>query len=309
MLQTSENSSSLSLRASLARDLIDSLDPASYLRRLGYDAYHWQVFVLEAIKRGWTRIHINGARQIGKTRITAGVPAFMSKSERALTLIYAPSDDQAKIDIEYVKEFIYRDESYPELVLDSIDHIKLPNGSFIKANTATAKTKRGRAMPRVIIFDEAAWTEDELYKTIRPMLTMNPRCILIAISTPHGRAGWFYRASRSARWLRLVVKAPWDIQDGVLVPASTEAVFQKLMAKQGIYGFYSPRHTDRDFMEEELEEHGERWFRQEYLCEYVEPEDAVFSYEDIERMMVGTAEPLKVGEIIEADIASLEVGR
>jgi phage terminase large subunit GpA-like protein len=269
----------------LALELLDTVDPTEYLRRLGYEPFEWQVFALDAIKKGWTRVHINGARQSGKSTVTAGVPAYVSKTERALSLIYAPSDDQSKDDIERVKDFIRRDDSYPHLVLDSTEHIKLPNGSYVRAHTSTAKTKRGKSMPRVIVFDEAAWIEDVLYKTVRPMLTENPRCVVIALSTPNGRDGWFYRASQSRRWLRVVVKAPWDLNEyGELIPAEGEAQFRRRMAANGIHGFYSPRHRDKEFMLEELEEHGERWFRQEYLCEYVEPEDLVFDYDQVDRI-------------------------
>lgn len=273
------------LLSSLAQDLIDVLDPVEYLKRLDFEPYPWQTFVMQAIRDGHTRIQIHGCRQSGKSTITAGVPAHVSKLERALSLIYTPSDEQSKDDIERVKDFIYRDESYPDLVLDSMEHVKLPNGSFVKANTASPKTKRGKSMPRVIIFDEAAFIEDALYKTVRPMLVKNPRCIVIAISTGNGRSGWFFRASKSERWFRVMVKAPWRLEKGVLVPDEQEKKFKARMAAQGIHAFYSPRHYDRAFMEEELEEHGELWFRQEYLCEFVEPEEQTFAYEDIARAL------------------------
>ena len=293
------------LRKSLVLDLIDTVDPTEYLRRLEYEPYPWQVFTLDRIKRGCTRVHINGARQSGKSTVTAGVPAYVSKTERALSLIYAPSDDQSKDDIERVKDFIRRDVSYPQLVLDSIEHIKLPNGSYVRAHTSTAKTKRGKSMPRVIVFDEAAYIDDVLYKTVRPMLTENPRCVVIALSTPNGRDGWFYRASESERWLRIVVKAPWDLNEyRELIPAEPEKQFRKRMAEKGIHGFYSPRHRDKDFMLEELEEHGERWFRQEYLCEYVEPEDVVFDYDQIDRMF---GNPIKGDESDEGVLISPHV--
>lgn len=300
--------SSMDLKRSLAIDLIDTLDPTEYLRRLDYDPYVWQVFVLEAIKQGYTRIHINGVRQGGKSTVTAGVPAYVSKIEKALSLIYAPSDDQSKDDIERVKEFIYRDESYPPLVLDSREHIKLPNGSYVRAHTSTAKTKRGKSMPRVIVFDEAAYIEDPLYKTVRPMLTENPTCVVIALSSPNGRDGWFYRASKSKRWLRIMVKAPWDLNEyGELVEAEPEEKFQKRMLAKGIHAFYSPRHRDVEFMLEELDEHGERWFRQEYLCEYVEPEDLVFDYDDVERMFGQKVDPIGMDRLPEADLDALVV--
>ena len=291
----------------MLHSLLDALDPKEYLTRLGFEPYRAQEFVLEKIQQGYKRIHINGARQSGKSTVTAGVPAYVAKTERALSLIYTPSDKQSKLDLEYVKDFIRRDDSYPSLLLDSTEHVKLPNGSYIEAHTSTAKTKRGRSMPRVLIFDEAAYIEDVLYKTIRPMLTQNPDCVVIALSTPNGRDGWFYRASESERWLRIVVKAPWDLDEySELIPAEPEEAFQKRMAEKGIHGFYSPRHKDKEFMLEELEEHGERWFRQEYLCEYVEPEDLVFDYDQIDKIF---GNPIKSedleGVVISPDVETL----
>lgn len=288
--------------------MIEALDPEAYIRRFEeYEIYPWQVFVLNAVRRGERRISIIGARQSGKSTITAGIPAYTAKNEKALALIYAPSREQAEDDIAKVKDYINNDDSYPVLQLDSLDHVKLPNGSYIKANTSTAKTKRGKSKPRILIFDEAALIDDALYKTVRPMLTKNPECILIALSSPYGKRGWFYRAAQSERWLRIVVKAPWDIQNGVLVPAEPEAVFQARMKAQGIHGFYSPRHTDRAFMVDELEEQGERWFRQEYLCEFVETEDAAFRAEYIEAAK-RDYEPLLDGLPTVDDYEPLEVG-
>lgn len=268
----------------MCKDLEEALDPQVYFENLGLDPYPWQVFVINAIKEGKRWIHITGARQAGKTFISAGMPAYISKNEKALTLIYAPSEEQAGFSIEYAKEFINRDSNYPQLKLESRDHILLPNGSFIKSNTSSSKTKRGRAMPRLIIFDEAAITEDELFSTITPMLNKNPTCVVIAISTPYGKKGWFYTARKHPSWTKVEVRAPWDIVDNqYLIPAEPEEQYQARMLKQGIHAFYSPRHTDKAFLEDELTRHSADWFRQEYLCEFVEPDDQAFGYDDVDR--------------------------
>jgi hypothetical protein len=280
-----ESESSTDLGRSLASDFLEAADPAEYLRRIGKDPYPWQVYILEQIQAGTVRVWLDGARQSGKSTLTAGLPAFVSKTERALSLIYAASEDQAKDDIDKVKEYIEADDTYPDLKLDSTEHIKLPNGSYIKANTSTAKTKRGKSKPRLILFDEAAQVGDDLYRTVRPMLTANPTCLVIALSTPWGKSGFFFRLSKNPRWLRVMVRAPWEVKGSRVVSAEPEERFAKRMLAEGIHAFYSPRHTDRDFMQEELEEHGERWFRQEYLCEFVEAEDNVFSYDDIAAMV------------------------
>jgi hypothetical protein len=46
------------------------------------------------------------------------------------------------------------------------------------------------------------------------------------------------------------------------------------------------------FLEEERESMGDRWFRQEYFCEFREAEDYVFSREMIERAFTDKFEPL-----------------
>jgi hypothetical protein len=43
----------------------------------------------------------------------------------------------------------------------------------------------------LIIVDEAARVEDELYQAIAPMRALG-KAQLIALSTPHGKQGWFY---------------------------------------------------------------------------------------------------------------------
>jgi hypothetical protein len=45
------------------------------------------------------------------------------------------------------------------------------------------------------------------------------------------------------------------------------------------------------FLAEEREREGDKWFRQEYLCEFVEREGAVFSQESIDKA-VQDFEPL-----------------
>ena len=273
-----------SVKKQMLSDLITTLDPQVYLESLGFTAFPWQVFVLDAIKKGYRWIHITGARQSGKTFITAGMPVQTSKNEKALSLIYAPSDEQAGLSIEYAKEYIARDETYPELKLNSVEHIKLPNGSYIKANTSNAKTKRGRSKPRLIIFDEAALIEDELYGTITPMLTDNPNCVVIALSTPYGKSGWFYEARKKDKWLKVEVRAPWDIvENRYIVPAEPEEQYRKRMLKQGIHAFYSPRHYDKQLIQDALDDHGALWVKQEYFCEFVEPEDMAFTYADIDK--------------------------
>ena len=46
------------------------------------------------------------------------------------------------------------------------------------------------------------------------------------------------------------------------------------------------------FLKDEQRALGERWFRQEYYCEFVETLDQVFRMEDIERSFTDDVKPL-----------------
>ncbi len=48
----------------------------------------------------------------------------------------------------------------------------------------------------------------------------------------------------------------------------------------------------RAFLDEERASLGDRWFRQEYFCEFGENEEGTFSYEDIEAALDPTIRPL-----------------
>jgi hypothetical protein len=64
------------------------------------------------------------------------------------------------------------------------------------------------------------------------------------------------------------------------------------MAAAGIRAWYSPRHGDLDGQKFQLNEMGPQKYRQECGVEFVEPDDMVFSYEDIDRLMNARAEPI-----------------
>jgi hypothetical protein len=169
---------------------------------------------------------------------------------------------------------------------------------------ATEKAARGPSAPRLILLDEASRIDDIVYRSgIIPMLTDNPECELISISTPNGRQGFFFDSFNNPKWERYEVRSPWEVVDieFKLRPRETEEEYRNKKAAQGIKGFYSPRHNNREEQEFNLGEMGPLMYRQEYCVEFVEPEDQVFSYDDIERMMENKAEPLDLGLIGEAE--------
>lgn len=142
--------------------------------------------------------------------------------------------------------------------------LRLPNESRIIALPGhSQQTIRGFSAPALLIIDEAAQVTDTLYLALRPMLAVS-RGDLWLLSTPYGKRGFFYRAWAEGgdRWERFSVPA-------------TEC----------------PRISPQ-FLEEEREAGGARYFGQEYLCEFHATDDALFDENLIRLMLCDRVEPL-----------------
>lgn len=270
---------------------LQAMDRAYYLESLGFSCFPWQKAVLDSRAK---RIAINGARQSGKSTIVSAVPAHTARFyPGSISVIGAPTEKMANETMLKVLSFIRLDPDYPELVKSSTEEVQLENGSRIIVRSTNPSTFRGYSKPRVIILDEASRVEDEAYTSgARPMLTDNPEGEMWLISTPNGREGFFYRAmsgdGASDSWERMEIRSPWSVagtgSESHLEPYMSEIEFQEEKSKEGIRAWFSPRHMDLDFQEEQLSEMGPMQYRQEYCCEFVERAGQVFSYDEIALM-------------------------
>jgi hypothetical protein len=269
---------------------------------MGFAPYKWQADILKSPHK---RKVINGARQAGKSTIVSAKPCHIAKYyPGSISLIVAATEQQAFYDMEKVKDFISHDRTYPETIRDSDRLVTLDNGSWIMVVPATERAARGPSAPMLILLDEASRIEDTVYSSgIIPMLTDNPGCELISISTPNGKRGFFFKSFNNPAWERYEVRSPWKVIDTEfrLIPAEPEEEYQRKRAEKGIQGYDSPRHRNKGEQEFNLGEMGPLMYRQEYGPEFVEPEDQIFNYDDIERMMGSKADPLIPDEIGEAE--------
>jgi hypothetical protein len=257
-----------------------------YIASLGFTPFEWQKSVLQSRHRRKT---INGARQSGKSTIVSAVPCHTAKYyPKSLNIILAPTEKQATEDILKVKDFISVDPTYPDIKSDSQEKIVLSNGSRIIIIPATERSARGYSNPRTLVLDESSRIPDVVYKSgVRPMLTDNPDCELFSISTPNGKQGFFYDSyTISKRWEKYEIRSPWEVDpndEWNLIPYMEESLFRQDRAKHGIAAWYSPRHYTLEEQIDQLEAMGRQQYMQEYCCEFVEQEDMVFSYDEIER--------------------------
>src|SRR5262249_25323987 len=153
-------------------------EPEQVLIRAGYPPDRWQSNLLHAIDK---QIHVLCARQVGKTLVAAALALVTAcRKEESLNLITSPTLRQSIEVLERVKtlrrscEFIRSEERATAMRFD--------NGSRILALPAEEKNIRGFASVSLLIVDEAARVPDELYYSIRPMLSINKGRI-ICLST------------------------------------------------------------------------------------------------------------------------------
>ena len=116
-------------------------------------------------------------------------------------------------------------------------------------------TTRGFSGVKLLIIDEASKVPDELYMSVRPMLAVSGGR-LIVLSSPFGARGFFYEAWKN--------RQNWEYYE---VPATD-----------------CPRITP-EFLAEEKENMGERWFLQEYMCKFLDAQTAAFRAEDVEQIV------------------------
>lgn len=123
---------------------------------------------------------------------------------------------------------------------DSALSMELANGSRIISLPGDEQNIRGYSGVRLLVIDEAARVEDDLYRSVRPMLAVSGGR-LICMTTPFGKNGWFYHEWQGG--------GDWE---RVRIPASQ-----------------CPR-IPKEFLAEELRSMGEQWYAQEYGCEFID---------------------------------------
>lgn len=243
----------------IGRDFALALDRARFMREAGYSPDPWQSTFLRSSA---SRMLLLTSRQIGKSTTTAALASHTALFEPgALILIVAPSQQQSRELYRKVCAF-HREASDLDPEAESAMRLELPNGSRIVSLSGNPMTVRGFSGPRLIIIDEAAFIEDDLFHAVTPMLANGGR--LVALTTPFGRRGWFHEA--------------WAGND----PSWTRT---RITADQ------SPRITPA-FLAAERAAKPEWRILQEYFCEFVDTDEQVFSSADIAAAITPAVSPL-----------------
>jgi tRNA(Met) C34 N-acetyltransferase TmcA len=148
---------------------------------------------LEVLLSRSRRLLLNCSRQWGKSTTAAWKAAHRAVYQaRALVVLVSPTERQTG------ELFRKTGEALAAMGFerkgDGTHGLSwvLPNGSRILGVPGTEATVRGYSAANLVIVDEAARVEDELYRSLRPMLAVS-NGDLILLSTPFGERGFFWR--------------------------------------------------------------------------------------------------------------------
>lgn len=256
----------------LARKILSRLCPTTFLDQLKQDPAlimelaglrpdPWQKQLLRSQS---TRSLLLCSRQAGKSTATAALTLRVALFESpALILLLSPTARQSgELFHDKVLRLLNALGRPVRVVQESALSLALANGSRILSLPGTEGTIRGYSGVTLLVIDEAARVDDDLYYAIRPMLAVSGGR-LVVLSTPWGKRGWFYEEWAGSN--------PWERV--------------KITAAQ------CPRIAP-SFLAEEERVLGERWFKQEYLCEFADVVDAVFSNSDLQAALAYDVKPL-----------------
>jgi hypothetical protein len=237
----------------LGLDLAHGLDAQAFVEdRLGFRPDSWQARLLRQDAR---QIALNVCRQGGKSTTVAALALHTALYQPAsLILLVSPSQRQSRELFAKATDFLRSLEPAETLEEDNRLSATLRNQSRIVSLPGDPKTIRGFSAPALVVEDEAAYVDDAVYASLRPMLAVS-RGRLILMSTPAGRRGHYHEV--------------WTAGEG----------WERIK----ITGTECPRILP-SFLEQERNALGPLLFGQEYMGEFIEDAASMFDDALIEGM-------------------------
>lgn len=262
---------------SVAERVLDSIrinmDPVAFVtERMMIDPEGWQARILRDQSR---RICITCSRQIGKSfTVSLKASHHCSTTPNGLALIFSDTQQQSINLMRKAKQHIQN--AGLAVKRELAKEIEFANGARMVALPGDPKTSRSWSDVTMLIVDEAAFAEDELYYAVEPMvLQTNGQIILL--SSAYETQGFFYKIATGTdeHWSRYKVSV-WESE-----------------------------RVPREWIELKKQLTPEYQFRREYLAEFVDPEGATFTADQIRDMFANDVAPL--GEEDEHTIMNEEV--
>lgn len=213
--------------------------------KLGFEPDQRQTALLRSgVKRGMVKC----TRQWGKSTVAAVMAVHRAYFRpKSVVVVACPSEKQSAELVWKARDFMRKLGIQRRGDGSNRISLRFPNGSRIIGLPGKEATLRGFSAVSLLIIDEASRVDDAVYKALRPMLAVGDGDLWL-LSTPFGKRGFFYEnwVGGGEDWVRTEVRA-------------TEC-----------------GRIAEGFLEEERRQLGEVWFRQEYLCEFVDWGSEVF---------------------------------
>ena len=241
--------------------MLQEMDGVTFAQEaLGFFPDAKQALVLDSrVPRGI----LNCSRQWGKSTTTAAKAVHRAYcTPGSLVIVVSPGARQSGEFLRKAAAFA-RKLGIPKRG-DGDNEISLlfPNGSRIVGLPGVEATVRGFSAVSLMLIDEAARVPEDMYKAVRPMLAVGNGDLWL-MSTPAGRRGFFYEAwANEPEWLK--VSAP-----------ATEC-----------------SRIEPAFLENERRSLGDKWYRQEYCCEFLDSSECIFDRDLILAAIRDDIEPL-----------------
>jgi hypothetical protein len=241
-------------------ELRHALDRVTFAESLGVVPDDWQRDLLRSTS---DRTLLLCSRQAGKSTISAILALHRALYHPgSLVLMLAPALRQSQELFSKLSEFYSTLGEPMRKFGERRLSLELTNGSRVVTLPGTERTVRGYSGANLLIVDEAARVDDSLVYAVRPMLAVSGGSLMM-LSTPYGKRGIFFdEFTEGTGWERYEI------------PASSV-----------------PRISE-EFLAEERRTLPTRVYQQEYCCEFVETDDQVFSYEDIDSAITDSVTPL-----------------
>jgi hypothetical protein len=236
-------------------------DPARLMEEAGMEPDDWQ---RDVSRDEAPQTLLLCTRQGGKSTVTAAKALHLALFQPgSLSLLLSPSLRQSQeLFLKVTRLYADTGQIVPTERYSALS-LELVNGSRVVALPGSERTVRGLSGVDLLVIDEASRVLDDLYYSVRPMLTVSGGQ-LIALTTPWGKRGFFWRewTEGGLAWKRVRITA----DDCPRIP--------------------------RAFLEEERRRLPDPWYRSEYGCEFTDTVESVFCSEDIEAAFTGAVRPL-----------------
>jgi hypothetical protein len=241
------------------------LCPEWVMRCSGIEPDEWQRDLLHAEERN---VLVLCSRQAGKSTTAAAKALHKAIAyPGALVLLLSPSLRQSSELFRKIA-FLYNPIAghFPAEQQSALT-MTLKNGSRIVSLPGTPDTIRGYSSVALLIVDEAAMVDPELFFSVRPMLAVS-QGQMVSLTTPKGRRGVFYE--------------DWTREDSSA---------RKITVTADQIGRITP-----DFLDGEKDALGVRFWEQEYWCVFHDLTDSLFSLDQIEAATTDKIEALTFDE-------------